>query len=254
MMKFAEHRGRRNPIVWLLAFAACVAVAAGLAWLWGRRLPGEPAAGVMRLVLLGQCVADAAAAPLLAGRVRCPGRVLLGVLALVAAGSTAAIAAGLLLGGSVPAWVMLLWVARSAAILAGFGLLLTGLARLAERLAPQPAGLMAAIAAAALMLGTVFCANPAVAAARNGTKMALVQAAVAANPLLCVAGSALDYDILLSRRTPGSLYHMSLIGPDHIYRYPPWWAVAPGYAAAGGLLLALSRKRAAGNMDSGGSS
>ena len=106
--------------------------------------------------------------------------------------------------------------------------------------AAAPVRQMATYAVAALMLGTVFYANPAIAAMRGKPKLAAVQTAVAANPMVCVAGAALDYDILLSRRAEPSLYTQSLIGPDHLYRYPRWWAAGAAYSGVGLVMLFIS--------------
>ncbi|NQT18828.1 MAG: hypothetical protein HQ592_03920 [Planctomycetes bacterium] len=204
-----------------------------------------PGAGpaTVRLVLLVQCVllgcvvpffcsADAAARPITnaAGAfIRACG--------IIAASCVIALVLALIAGRPLPP----AWAVRSAGILVGFALVLIGICSIAGRLgAAAPVRQMAAYAVAALMLGTVFYANPAVAATRGKAKLAAVQTAVAANPLVCVAGAALDYDIMLSRRAEPSLYTQSLIGPDHLYRYPRWWAAGAAYSAVGLVMLFIS--------------
>jgi len=215
---------------------ACLAAGHALS-----RAPGAGAPGAVRLILLWQCVLLACAVPFFASArdstrpIHSAGATLLRACGIIAGTAAAAAALALLRAGRVPVW----WIVRSSWILAGFSLLLAGVTALAVRLGAGVHGrALAGYAAAALMLGTVFYANPAVAAARGEAKLAVIQAAVAANPALCVAGSALDYDILTSRRRGASMYDLSLIGPDHLYRYPRWWVVGGGYGIIGCLMAA----------------
>jgi hypothetical protein len=90
------------------------------------------------------------------------------------------------------------------------------------------------------MLTTIFYANPVVSASSGKMKVTAIQTAVIANPLVSTAGAALNYDILLSRESPVSFYNSSLIGPDHLYRYPQWWTIALVYLAAGAVFTAIS--------------
>ena len=202
---------------------------------------GGPA--VARLVLLVQCVLLACVVPFFcsaegpARPIRNAAGVFIRACGVIAASCVIALVLALIAGGP----LRLAWVVRSAVILTGFALVLIGVSLLAGRLgAGAPARQIAAYAVAALMFGTVFYADPAVVATRGRAKLAVVQTAVVANPMVCVAGSALDYDIMLSRRAPPSLYIQSLIGPDHLYRYPRWWAVGAVYSGVGLALLFVS--------------
>ena len=224
----------------IAAFAIYPAAAAALIWLTG----GHRAAGI--IVLLCQPVVAAVIVPFFASA--SDGEKPIHSIAVALAKSLGVIAVGVAIAigassvsGAAPAG---LWLLKSSAILAGFVLLLTGVHAGATRLGMRvPGAQLAACIVAALMMGTVFYANPAIAATRGSTKLVVVKAAVAANPLVCTAGSALGYDILLSRTSDLSLYNSSLIGPDHLYRYPRWWAVSIVYAVIGVALGAVTLHR-----------
>jgi len=233
---------RSNTAYFIVTFVAYPA--AGLAAGWAlSRTPGAGVPGVVRLLLLLQCVVLGCMVPFFGSArngstpIRAAAATLLRACGVIAAAGLTAAVLSLVLAGRAPVW----WIVRSAWILAGFSLLLAGVVVLAGRLGACAHGrALAAYAVAALMLGTVFYANPAVAATSGRAKLAVIQTAVAANPVLCVAGSALDYDILTSRRRGASLYDLSLIGPDHLYRYPRWWAIGGGYGIVGCLFSAAS--------------
>ena len=245
-----KHSGNRlkrssikNLLYLILVLAVYPAAALVLAWFGGRALGEGGAAAVTRIILLSQCVIVACFVPFFLS-LRPAGKPIpsMSVAALKAAGivgATCAIAvvSGLILGSSPP----MAWVLKSGAIAIGFAVVLTGVGALAHRLGARAAGGQLVVClAAALMLGTVFYANPAIAAARGSLKVALIQAAVAGNPLVSVAGSALDCDILVSRESAVSLYNTSLIGPDHLYHYPAWWSVCLVYGVVGFAMVLVS--------------
>ncbi|HUS58924.1 MAG TPA: hypothetical protein VM141_09755 [Planctomycetota bacterium] len=229
----------------VLTFAVYPAAGLLLAYLGGRAL-GAEAGAVVRVMLLCQCLVVACVAPFFhsacggAKPIQNVARSLLKTLGVIAASALIAAIAPPLLGVRAP----LAWAAKTAGILAGFGTLLVCIGAFVQRLHAAPAArLLVVYSVAAMMLGTVFYANPAIAVARAPAKAALMQAAVTANPLICVAGSATGYDILLSRRSEVSLYSNSLIGPDHLYRYPAWWWAALYYCAAGAVFFGASMIR-----------
>ena len=218
-----------------IGIASWFATVVLLAWLGGQALgPGAGPAAALVVLLCG-CAAVACLAPFFgsaqdgARPIYSMVRALLKTLGLAAATVLAAGFAGVLLGTMPP----VAWLLKTAAILAGFAALLAGVHTAAARLAGGLAGQLVAYLVAALMLGTVFYANPMIAVARGDAKAAAIQSAITANPLVCVAGAAADHDVFLSRRAPMSLYNSSLIGPDHLYHYPRWWVVCVLYAAVG---------------------
>ena len=223
----------------IAAFAVYPAAVAVAVWLSGT----HRAAGV--IVVLCQPVVAAVIVPFFASArdasrpIHSMAAALAKSLGVMAAGLAVAAGASLI-SGAVPAG---LWLLKAAGILAGFVVLLAGLQAGAMRLGLSvPGAQLAVYVVAALMLGTVFYANPAIAATRGSAKLAVVKAAVNANPLVCTAGSALGYDILLSRTSDFSLYNSSLIGPDHLYRYPRWGAVGIVYGIIG-IALGAGRSR-----------
>jgi len=255
----------RPPWYLLLAFVVYPVVGVVLGYFGGRAIGGGSGAAAVRFVLMAQCVLVASLAPFFnsadrkCGPIRIAAGALLKTCGVTAATCVIAVALSVIFGGAFPAgWtppsatitagrappsaaMMVGWAVRSAAITAGFATVLIGVGALARRLGARACtGQAAAYAAAALMLGTVFYANPVIASTRGRAKVAVVQAAVVANPMVCVAGAAVDYDIMLSRRTSASFYNQSLIGPDHLYRYPRWWRAAAGYCVVGIVFLAVS--------------
>jgi hypothetical protein len=221
-----------------------------------RTVDGDAGPAVVRFVLLWQCVLVGCLAPFFysvqrdGDRIRMAAKALARTVGVVVASSAVAAILSLIAGGGLQP----VWIARSAAIVIGFGVILVGVSSLTRRLGGRPhAGQSAACAAAALMLSTVFIVNPAVAATRGKTKIAVIQVAVVGNPLVAAAGAGVDYDILLSRRSAVSLYNISLIGPDHLYRYPPWWLIGGGYCVAGLILIVLASFNSFKGNRSGGS-
>jgi len=233
----------RTPSYLILTFVVYPVVGVVLGYFGGRAIGGGSGTAAVRFVLTAQCVLVACLAPFFnsadckCGPIRIAAGALLKTCGAIAATSVIAAALSVIFGGALPVG----WAVRSAAMMVGFATVLIGVGALARRLgAGAGAGQAAAYAAAALMLGTVFYANSAIALTRGKTKVAVVQAAVVANPMVCVAGAALDYDIMLSRRSPMSFYNQSLIGPDHLYRYPRWWSAVAGYCVVGIVFLAVS--------------
>jgi len=221
----------RTHLPYLIATLAIYpAAVAAMIWLSGT----HRAAGIV--VLLCQPVVAAVIVPFFASAsdggkpIHSMAAALVKALGVIAAG-LAIVAGASFIAGAAPVG---LWLLKAGAILAGFVLLLAGLQACVMRLGLSgPGAQFAVYLVAALMLGTVFYANPAIALARGSAKLGAVKAAVSANPLVCTAGSALGYDILLSRTSDLSFYNSSLIGPDHLYRYPRWWAVSIVYGVIG---------------------
>lgn len=85
-----------------------------------------------------------------------------------------------------------------------------------------------------LMLGTVFYANPLIESApSNQIRQAIVQWSINLNPILIIAGTVFNYDIMLSPL----MYRISLI-QYYPHYYPEWWNFIAAYLVVGVICLA----------------
>lgn len=123
---------------------------------------------------------------------------------------------------------------KLAAFLIGYGLMLTSLCLLMMSSAVSSNLTQVIVTALAfLMLGTVFYANPLIESTpSNQIRQGIVQWSINLNPILVIAGTVFNYDIMLSPL----MYRISLI-QYYPHYYPEWWNFIVAYLVVGLICL-----------------